>query len=198
METNPYKSSSFIGHSLWLIPNEASRRAYQKIISETASDLGTLDFKPHITLVAAIMTSEADVVERTKALAQELSPIQFEFDSMSQKDAYFQCVFAKYQKTQQVMSANALARDYFPERRSDPEYMPHLSLVYGYFTEDEKIKRLLPDLEQKVKAGKSETLTIEVDTIEVWSTQGDVSEWYFVDSIPMGERTKDSPDIVSL
>jgi 2'-5' RNA ligase len=187
---DPYKSSSFIGHSLWMCPSGATKAAYSSIISDMASELGTFEFTPHITLVAAIMTDVDDVVARTKALASELAPYTFKLDDLSQKDAYFQCVFAKMAATQEVVEANALARTFFEERQSDPDYIPHMSLVYGDFDQSKKDESILPELQKKLAMSSHTTMTIPVDAIEVWSTQGDVKEWYLVETVPLTGTTR--------
>lgn len=182
---DPYKSSTFVGHSLWMVPSGAAKEAYFSIVSETALELGTFQFLPHITLVAAMMTGENDVVERTKELAAELAPYEFEFDNVSQHDAYFQSVFAKFKLTKEVIDANALAREFFPERKTDPDYMPHLSLVYGDIDRYEKEIDIIPELQQKLEDEAPRTNRFMVDTIEVWSTQGHVKDWYLVETIPL-------------
>ena len=185
MSNDPYKSSSFIGHSLWLCPTGASMQAYQSIVQTASSSLDTFCFIPHITLVAAMLTSEVDVVERTKILATKLKPFEFEFSTLGQRDAYFQCVFAQMKRTPQAVRANEIARDIFPERSSDPEYMPHLSLVYGDFPLIEKENNIMPLLSKAIQEHAPATLKIPVDSIQVWSTQGDVSEWYLVETVPL-------------
>jgi len=83
------------------------------------------------------------------------------------------------------MDANALAREFFPERNSDPEYTPHLSLVYGDFGLEEKKTKLIPEIESLLEKNTAETTSFQVDSIEVWSTQGDVKDWYLVEKIPL-------------
>ena len=184
MNSDPYASSSFIGHSLWVCPTGPSKEAYSDIIKETSADLDTFCFTPHITLVAAIMTSPEDVVERTRTLAAKLAPYTFEFETVSQKDRYFQCVFAKMKRTPEVGEANQVAREVF-QRQSDPEYMPHLSLVYGDFSSDKKEQQIIPRLSARIQEAAPDTTTFTVDSIEVWSTQGEASEWYLVETVPL-------------
>jgi len=197
VNVDPYKSSSFIGHSLWMVPSgdSDSNLLYSKLIADTAKELGTFEFLPHITLVAAIMKGEEDCVKRAKALAAELTPYTFEFDGdISYRDAYFQCVYAQFKRTDAVVHANTIARIHFPERQSDPEYTPHMSLVYGDFDKETKQTQIIPKLKSKIAAnersGDSDShnncmTLLPVDTIEVWSTQGDVKEWYKVTTIPL-------------
>lgn len=184
---DPYASSSFIGHSLWVCPTGDAKQAYSEIIGNMSQELGTYHFTPHITLVAAIMTSREDVVQRTKDLAAKLTPYEFQFDSLSHKDRYFQCVFAKMKLTQEVLNANKIAREVFSERHTDPPYMPHLSLVYGEFTQTIKEAKIIPTMEQQMTQKASSTMSFTVDSIEVWSTQGDVADWYLVATVPLGK-----------
>ena len=195
---DPYKSSSFIGHSLWFVPCGDSKIAYDSLIADASKNLETFRFIPHITLVAALLEgSETDVCVRTKKLASTLAPFTFEFDQLSHGDAYFKCVYAQMKRTETVVAANALARQFFPERSSDPEYIPHMSLVYGDF--DDKIKQhhIIPTLENSMMEDQDDGVrnnskgiaaaiaSIQVDAIEVWSTEGDVKEWYKVETVPL-------------
>lgn len=182
---DPYASSSFIGHSLWVCPTGATKDAYSTIIKDASTNLDTFCFTPHITLVAAIMTDVQDVVKRTKLLASKLAPYEFEYEDVSQKERYFQSVFARMKGTEQVLAANQLARDIFTERQTDPEYMPHLSLIYGNFSLEKKQRTIMPQLSQRIQDHAPATTSFTVDSIEIWSTQGDVSEWYLVETVPL-------------
>jgi len=189
---DPYKSSRFIGHSLWMLPSRnssaATRHVYQEIVGEAASAFNTFEHVAHITLVSALLTGEQSVLERTRQLASQLAPYQFELEAVKSRDAYFQCVYATMKLTPQVMEANALARTFFPERFSDPPYMAHLSLVYGDFSQEYKEEIIIPGLESTLfddEERRDAAQVLQVDEIEVWSTQGDVSEWYFVERIPL-------------
>jgi 2'-5' RNA ligase len=182
---DPYKSSRFVGHSLWMIPAGTARKAYDEIIGTTARQLDTFHFLPHITLVAAILTPVEDVVQRTRHLATLLAPYEFELDDLSQRDAYFQCVYATMKLTDAPLHANAVARQVFPEKQSDPPYMPHLSLIYGAFGQERKTQEILPRLREKFLERAPDTLHLPVDAIELWSTQGDVKDWYLVERVPL-------------
>ena len=182
---DPYKSSTFIGHSLWLVPSGNANQSYTEIITATAQELGSFQFIPHITLVAAMLTGEEDVVQRARQLAAQIEPYQFELEEVSFRDAYFQCVYAKMKLTPEVVAANDLARQVFVERQSDPPYMPHLSMVYGDLTVADKTNTVIPKITAELKRRSSETQILPVDSIQVWSTQGDVKDWYWVETIPL-------------
>ena len=162
---DPYKSSSFIGHSLWMCPSGNASQAYSDIISDMAKELGTFQFTPHITLVAAMLTGEQDVLERSRQLASQLAPYQFEFQEVSRRDAYFQCVYPKMKLTPEVVAAmqgvlteaarpqrtqwawrrGRFYREYWPDGLGGPEGAP--GLPAGQCVID-------PDLEDVVITGE--------------------------------------------
>jgi len=193
---DPYKSSRFVGYSLWMVPSGATLNVYDDIVGATALELDTFHFLPHITLVAALTQRPVEeIVERTRHLASLLTPYEFELDDLSQKDAYFQCVFATMKKTQQVIHANQVARQVFVEKQEDAPYMPHLSMVYGDFSSERKTNDLIPHLREQLHARAPETLTIPVDAIEIWCTEGDVKDWYFVERVNLnGVKTLEGPE----
>lgn len=182
---DPYKSSSFVGHSLWMIPAGKARDAYDDIVGTTARELDTFHFLPHVTLVAALMTPVEDVVARTRHLGTLLGPYEFELDDISQRDAFFQCVYCTMKLTDAAVHANGVARQIFEEKRSDPPYMPHLSLIYGDFPYERKVQEIIPQLRDKFEARAPDTLKLPVEAIEIWSTQGDVKDWYLVERVPL-------------
>jgi 2'-5' RNA ligase len=177
---DPYKSSSFIGISLWMCPTGKANDAYTSIIQETAKEYGTYSaFIPHITLVAALLSE--NVLERVRTLATQIPPYEFEVDELSSRDAYFQSVYMKLKTTPDAVKANDIAKQFFDERQRDPPYMPHMSLIYGDLTPNQK-DVVLPKISEKLKDAPK---TLAVDSIQVWSTQGNVEDWYVIETVPL-------------
>jgi len=169
-----------------------SLEAYDTIIGGMSKELGTFHFLPHITLIAALLDPIETIVEKTRHLSTLIAPYKFHLQDMGQKDAYFQCVFATMKLTEDVVNANMTARNVFASENKllDPPYMPHLSLIYGDFSLEEKKNHLIPTLRHQLfpqNEGESTSLTsiIPVDAIEIWSTQGDVKDWYLVERVPL-------------
>lgn len=177
-----YKSSKFTGLSLWMCPSGPAEAVSRRLIKETARECGTYgDFLPHVTLAAGIASE--NTIQKTRELATMIAPYEFEFDGLSGRDAFFQALYIKLKTTPPVVLANAAARQVFEEKASDPEYMPHLSIVYGDLDPEQK-SRIMQELEYRIK---EETVlnTFTVDSIQIWSTEGDVEDWYCVESIPL-------------
>mmetsp|Transcript_33490 Transcript_33490/g.38137 ORF Transcript_33490/g.38137 Transcript_33490/m.38137 type:complete len:193 (+) Transcript_33490:45-623(+) len=178
---DPYKSSSFIGISLWMCPIGAAGEAYTKIIQEAAEEYGTFDFKvPHVTLVAALLSD--NVVERARELATRMTPYEFESDGISGRDAYFQSVYSKMKLSPEAIRNNAIAQEFFEEEcRTNPPYVPHLSLVYGDLDANQKEEFKLKILQNKTTLPSK----FMVDAIQVWCTKGEVETWYCIEKIPL-------------
>eukprot|EP00526_Cylindrotheca_closterium_P029318 CAMPEP_0113639032 /NCGR_PEP_ID=MMETSP0017_2-20120614/20464_1 /TAXON_ID=2856 /ORGANISM="Cylindrotheca closterium" /LENGTH=255 /DNA_ID=CAMNT_0000550201 /DNA_START=550 /DNA_END=1317 /DNA_ORIENTATION=- /assembly_acc=CAM_ASM_000147 len=197
-----YQSSSFRGISLWLCPpttedkNKISDSSdctvgdfYQGIINTLAEEQGTFgDFIPHITLVAALELTAEEIVEKVRnEIAPKIPPYAFEAEKVSFKNAYFQSVFVKLHADRpdsMIKQANELAKQVFPERQSDPAYMPHLSVVYGNLPKEEKQEKIVPKLQEKLKSAPAGA-RIPIDSIQVWSTEGPVEEWFCIETIPL-------------
>lgn len=198
-----YQSSSFRGISLWLCPpttgdkNKISDTSdckvgdfYQDIIHKLAEEQGTFgDFIPHITLVAALELPAEEIVAKVRnEIAPKIPPYAFEAASIAEREAYFQSVFVKLYTDRpdgMLQQANELAKQVFPERQSDPPYMPHLSLVYGNLPKEQKQQEIVPKLEAQLQSARDAISIIPIDSIQVWSTEGPVEKWFCIDTIPL-------------
>lgn len=188
---DPYKSSSFSGLSLWMCPKGFAEESFGEIIRESAKQFGTSDFIPHVTLLGALEGNH--LLQKTRELGRRISPYELQVENVSEGNAYFQSIFMKMKTTPQVMQANAIARQIFGDRSSNTDYMPHLSLVYGDFETDEK-KKMVEFIEQKMKKANAPTSFL-VDSIQIWSTEGNVEDWHMVESVPLtGSCVSDSEE----
>lgn len=183
-----YRSSTFVGCSLWLTPS-SGRSALDNIMEPLAKRCNGPLFTPHCTLLAGLSGSEADIVGTTKELAGTLpSTLLLEVDKVGTKGLYFQCVFALLKKTDSLVEAHEKAAQMFGLEGTTENYMPHISLLYGDV--DEAVR------EEIVKNANGDDLltdiVFEVKSIDVWCTQGSVDEWRFVASIPLGPRPDDT------
>ena len=68
----------------------------------------------------------------------------------------------------ELRQANAVAREIF-NKYDDPEFMPHLSLLYGMYPDDIK-KKMIDGLDVECE--------FEVDKIYLYYTDGYPKEWH--------------------
>jgi 2'-5' RNA ligase len=157
------------GTSLWLMPDGVVGARLAATVARLASRFGTEPFAPHVTLLAGLPGVESDVVARTADLAPSLASFRIDLDWVDGREEHFRCLFvhAGPGAALSVVHAQA-ARALGCE--ADPEFLPHLSLVYGRLDRATK-ERLAPELAPEI------AVSFEVRALHVWRTEGRVAEW---------------------
>jgi 2'-5' RNA ligase len=117
-------------YSLWLMPTGDVARTFSRIISRLAEQYASPTFTPHVTLLGSIETSEQDVITRSGALASLIHPFTIRLTSVGYSDQYFRALFVRVDPTDALLAAYQEACKAFP-KLIKPDYMPHLSLLYG-------------------------------------------------------------------
>lgn len=156
-------------YHLWFKPAGAAYEALARTIRDLARELEAPVFEPHVTLLANLDGVQEEHVQRTRELAFQLTPCQVILTEPSYRNEYFQCLFMRVQPTSAVMSSHALAAQVFD--RAEERYMPHLSLLYGSFTESRKreiIGLLSPDVRTSFMVNTIYLLKAESTAPEDW------------------------------
>lgn len=134
-------------YALWLKPSGPAYDSIARVIRELAQQLDAPVFEPHVTLLGNLRGTEQEHRRRCQTLASGLQPLEIVLTEPSYRDEYFQCVFMLVQQTPALMSANARAAQTFGQAQD--VYLPHVSLLYGRWSEARKreiISRLPRDL----------------------------------------------------
>jgi len=164
------------GYSIWLIPAGEVYQKLSEIISQLSEKYSAPNFEPHITLLGNLIGPEEDLISKTLKLTAQLKPFKINLKKADYLDEYFKCLFIRAEKTKELIRANNIAREAF-NFKPDPEYMPHLSLMYGDLSSKTK-EEILADL------GKEFDLSFEVRSIHLFSTTGEVKDWYRIKEFP--------------
>jgi 2'-5' RNA ligase len=117
--------------SLWLVPEGAAEDALQAVVDRLAREHGGPSFPPHVTLLGSLVTTEEDVVDRSRRLAARIAPFTIHLDDIGTGETYFQSLFATVRPTPELLAVRAAAQQAFPEAMAGP-YYPHVSLLYGH------------------------------------------------------------------
>jgi len=117
-------------YSIWIIPPNDVYHMLSNLIIRLAKQYSTPVFDPHITLLGDIALPEDFVVSRTNELARKIRPFNVTLTTIGYLDDFFRSLFIEVAQTKELMEANWQARKLF-KRGYDPEYFPHLSLMYG-------------------------------------------------------------------
>jgi 2'-5' RNA ligase len=164
------------GYSLWLMPSGEIRDKFSSLIRRLALEYGAPMFEPHVTLLGGITLSEEDVLRKTEKLVSGQSDFKVTLQVVDCQNYYFRALFVKAEKTPLLQVLYDRAREIFGVQ-DIPDYLPHLSLVYGDFLQAIK--------EQMIQGvGRSQTAEFTVDRVHLFKTDGEVDTWYRMKEFP--------------
>ncbi|KAJ6290105.1 hypothetical protein OIU78_025928 [Salix suchowensis] len=145
------------------------------------SEFGGPEIPPHITVVGATSLTEQDAVEKFRSACEGLKAYHAMADLVIAGAFPSQCLYLLFHSTPelytynefdnyptifQVMDASAHCCRYFGYTRSN-RYMPHLSLLYGTLTKDEKNKAR----EKAYVLDESiDSLNFQISRLALWKT----------------------------
>lgn len=173
--------SQATGYSLWLV-SESNSEIYQLLqngISEISERYHTPLFQPHITLLGGFHDKEDELVAKTRLLAEKLNPLELEISDIGTNNKFFQQLFLTIAKTDGIITANKFAQQIFSLQNE--VYFPHISLMYGD-VDREVISNISEAYDTRRLIGKC----FLADSIQLWSTEGEVKDWRHIMSTRLG------------
>ncbi|GAK60296.1 2 3 cyclic phosphodiesterase [Candidatus Vecturithrix granuli] len=126
-------------YSIWILPPEPVFDRLAQIITQISKQYSTPSFEPHVTLLGNLSLLEQEVSSKTQQLANFLKPFTLHLTTAGLLNEYFRSLFINIEKTEELMEAHQKARTLFRSGR-EPEFFPHLSLMYGNFSREIKEK----------------------------------------------------------
>jgi 2'-5' RNA ligase len=124
-------------YSLWLQPAGGAYRRWAAEIRRLSRECATPAFEPHITLLGGLPGPKQVIVAKCARLARRLPPLVIRLTEGDYRDEYFRCLFVRVAMTETLLRANQAAREIFGVEQS-PAFTPHLSLIYGNLSVEEK------------------------------------------------------------
>jgi len=164
-------------YSLWLMPVGEFFARLAAIIRELSLNQPALCFEPHVTLLGKLLGWESELVSKTRVLASLIKPYQIQLDKVDYLDEFFRSLFIRVEPTYPVLDANRKAQILF-RGRTDAEYLPHLSLMYGDLSAAAKE-------EITVRIGRDFRGEFEVKAIYLYRTEGEPKDWRQVERFPL-------------
>lgn len=161
------------------MPEGEPRDRLAEIISHLAERFSTTPFPPHVTLLPGIEGhADGEVLAASGALAAALRPFPVRLRGVEGGDEPFRCLFVVAALDEPLRAAHAAAARAFG-RKSDPAYMPHLSLVYGALPARSR-------QEVAVELTDLVALSFAAARLHVWRTEGPVPDWTEIGVLPLG------------
>ena len=127
------------------MPENSAYKALKSNIDMINKHLNGPDFDPHITLVSSFLGREEHLVEKTKTISNKITPFNITFNKIKYLDEFFRSLFITIASDNQFKSARKIALSElgdFKRRKKKNNYIPHMSLVYGDYKQEEK-KRMI-------------------------------------------------------
>ena len=154
----------------------------KSIIIRLAGEFGGPVFTPHVTLLslAFLSTEEPETVltKKMAAFAVACAPFSLALGLPAVEDRYFRSLYLRVQEKESMTALHRRAAEAFSVA-PDAEYVPHLSLLYGNYSQERKEERTTSlDLQG--------TDSFQVDQVNLWKTEGEVADWIRIASFNMG------------
>ena len=156
---------------LWLMPQKEMYDEFQKIIQDLSETYGTPAFEPHVTLVSGLNGNDNAFVEKIDAFVRGKHKFSVTAKNIDYAHGFLTALFLNIQNNPAIDQINAQGCEHLKPFGQDP-YRPHLSLLYGDITSQEK-KRIIADLNL---AGK----VITFDKIKLIKGHSDVEQWRII------------------
>lgn len=122
---------------LFLVPAGTQYREYNKIINSLSKKYGTPNIDAHVTLLGPLEAEEKDLVTKVKRSIKNINKIKVEIFGVNFSNTVSQCVFAQIKMSPQLLTLYKELETNLQYSNKSP-YFPHMSLIYGDFTPEEK------------------------------------------------------------
>jgi 2'-5' RNA ligase len=167
-------------YSLWLMPEGEVRDRLTLILKRLSARFEVPEFPPHVTLLGSSMGERDEMVRRSSLVAADLMPFTIHLEKIDHRDEYFRCVFVHAEPMEPLRDAHRAVCWTFG-RTPDPDFMPHLSLLYGNFSLD--VKKYI-----MVELGFQFDIQFEAPSLHLYHTEGAVENWRLVETFGLGYR----------
>jgi 2'-5' RNA ligase len=164
-------------YCLWLSPGGEVFDRLSTIIRRLSAKHGGPDFPPHVTLLGGRGGTRAESIAKAARVAATMRPLPLQLGEIGFLDEYFRCLFAHVTLTEPMREAHGAALQAFHARR-EPDFMPHLSLLYGNYPrslKEEIIAEIGPRLE----------IHFQARVLHLWLAHGHPRHWRRVASFPL-------------
>ena len=96
-----------------------------------------LSLIPHITLLAGFVDDESILLYKTENLSKKIRSFEIIFDQVRYLNEFFRSLFIEIKFSEELKLARNTAEKEFGWK--DKNYIPHLSLMYGNYSNQIKI-----------------------------------------------------------
>jgi hypothetical protein len=185
------------GCSVWLIPSDKNIYTPLSNMIRTISSTHTNPilgkhipiFEPHVTLSDDINQSVTDTISKTERLAGLIRPFEVNIGYIltGKNTDYFKSVYCDVKRSAGIIMANEKAVQIFG-RNGDAPYLPHMSLTYGQFSDNERHEIVT----KLINMNNGKTLfsgySFIADRLALYLTKGPVTSWQKITDFKMSGK----------
>lgn len=165
-------------YSLWLRPFGDIAYSLRERIKKLSDRHDTPIFEPHVTLLGGLQHGEVELTQLTDTLAGALHQFDIILTQADFGETFYQSIFVHAKKTKELVEARSTAEKLFGAPAE--EFMPHLSLLYGDLSKNDK-ERILNVM------GREFHIRFPVHNVLLVNTTGKPDEWKYVHSSEFSE-----------
>jgi 2'-5' RNA ligase len=161
-------------YSLWLMPEGKVRDRLTQILHHLSVRHEAPEFPPHVTLLGSCVGERDEMMRRSSLVAGALRPFTIRLGKLDFRDEYFRCLFLHAGPAKPLRNAHQVACRKF-DRTPNPDFMPHLSLLYGNYALNVKE-------DARAELGRRLDVRFKVRSIHLYQTHRAVQNWRLVES----------------
>ncbi|MDD5415895.1 MAG: 2'-5' RNA ligase family protein [Candidatus Daviesbacteria bacterium] len=163
------------GYTLWLVPTGEAFEKFNNLIQRLSKQYYAPVFRPHVTLLGEFLQTEEECIEKTKELVKGQKSFTLELGQIYYEDFFFRTLFVKAKITEELQALHDRAKQIF-NMTNIPQYMAHLSLLYGTFPVELK-EKIIKEI------GRDQSAQWEVNKVTLIKG-GEVDDWQIVGEFP--------------
>jgi hypothetical protein len=117
-------------YSVWLMPEPVWQRTFMGAVRDLSARFRTPRFEPHLTLIGGSPFDRADLERKVEAALPGVAPFSQPIRDIVTGDAFFRSFYALF-AAEGVLLDLKHRIDRAVRGVEAPEFMPHVSLLYG-------------------------------------------------------------------
>ncbi len=156
-------------YTIWLQPSGDVAYQLQERINKLSKKYDTPSFEPHVTLISGLERSETEMKALLNTLAASVSPFELTLSKAGYRDTFYQSLFIYVQKNKVLDELRKRSCRLFDCSETN-SYSPHLSLLYGDLSQNEK-ERILNTI------GREFYIPFSVKSLVLMRTDGEPQHW---------------------
>ena len=153
------KKPNFL-YSIWAVFNNKDQMQLENLKKKVNKVLKGPYFPIHMTISAGFLGMEKELITKMKSTLNKLDRFSIEIDNYGYENAFFQSLYIKVKKNNELISQKKIIDNAFNCQTSF--FSPHISLYYGHKNNSIK-KKIISKLPKLKKITKINNLCIALN-----------------------------------